>query len=114
MSSFGANFIAVRKINSKLYHIKKCSFDFRKKKSAKNVVKLTLGGPHYMWYFYLQFCACAMENCFFLGNLSFYSGVSNSNVLEGHIPKKKASAGRSLLEKRFCGPQFTRKVLKMS
>jgi hypothetical protein len=37
------------------------------------------------------------------------SGVSNTNLSEGHIPKKiKCSAGRSLLEKSFSGPQFKR------
>jgi hypothetical protein len=32
------------------------------------------------------------------------AGVSNSNLSKGHIPKKNCSAGRSLLEKSFCGP----------
>jgi hypothetical protein len=32
--------------------------------------------------------------------LHFKAGVSNSNVLEGHITKKKCSAGRSLLAKK--------------
>jgi hypothetical protein len=42
------------------------------------------------------------------------AGVSNSISSEGHIPKKKCSAGRSLLENSFCGSQFTRKVLKQA
>ncbi len=31
----------------------------------------------------------------------------------GAVPRKKGSVGLTLLEKRFCGPQFTRKDLKM-
>ncbi len=42
------------------------------------------------------------------------AGVTNSNLSEGHIPKKKCSVGRSLLETSFCGPQFARKTLKRS
>jgi hypothetical protein len=65
----------------------------------------------------------AFKVIFFLKNmtspiLSFYlkfysslskSGVSDSNSSEGHIPNKKRSAGRNLVEKSFCGPQFTKK-----
>ncbi len=43
------------------------------------------------------------------------TGVSNSNlVCEGHIQKKKCFAGHSLSVKSSCGPQFTRKALKIS
>jgi hypothetical protein len=41
-------------------------------------------------------------------------GVSNSNLTEGNIPKNKSSAGHNSLDKSFCGPQFTIKVLKIS
>ncbi len=37
----------------------------------------------------------------------YIPGVSNSNCLEGHILKKKCSAGRSSLEKSFHGPQIS-------
>jgi hypothetical protein len=38
------------------------------------------------------------------------AGVSNSNLSEGHIPKKKCSAGYSLIEKKaFAGLNFQEK-----
>ncbi len=46
--------------------------------------------------------------------LASKAGVSNSNTLEGHILKKKFFAGRILVEKSLCGPQITRKALKIS
>jgi hypothetical protein len=45
---------------------------------------------------------------------AFKSGVLNSNLSEGHILKKKFSAGHSLLDKNFCGTQLTRKALKIN
>jgi hypothetical protein len=40
------------------------------------------------------------------------TGVSNSNVLEGHIPKKNFSADRSLLEKALVGHNLQNKLSK--
>ncbi len=42
------------------------------------------------------------------------TGVSNLSSSEGHIPKKKFSAGHNILEKSFCGSQFTRKALRIN
>jgi hypothetical protein len=42
------------------------------------------------------------------------AGVSNSNWSEGHILEIKCFAGRSLQEKSFCGPQYTRKAINIS
>jgi hypothetical protein len=44
---------------------------------------------------------------------SFKAGVSNSNLSEGRIPKKKCSRGRSLKKRSFGWPQSTRKALKI-
>jgi hypothetical protein len=40
--------------------------------------------------------------------LCLKQGSQNSNWLEGHILKKKCSAGRSFMEKSLCGPQIAK------
>jgi hypothetical protein len=42
----------------------------------------------------------------------FRTGISNSKISEGHIPEKKCSAGRSLLEKAFAGRNLQEKLSK--
>jgi hypothetical protein len=44
----------------------------------------------------------------------FRSGVSNSNLCEDHIQKKKCFEGSSLSVKSSCGPKFTSKALRIS